>query len=572
MTEPNGRDTGRQIRRWGPVVAIVVVVAIVLAVVVVSGGDDDDGDVATVTDPTGDPDSTLGADTISWSQAEEQGITDEIDWGDRCDTERGTLAYPDFFAAECYAPFDGDNGGATAKGVTEDSIKVVYYLNQPNDPIYDYITSAIANDDTNQQIYDTALGFVEFYERFFETYGRSVDLVLYEGTGGSSDEVAARADAKAIADMEPFAVWGGPTLAGVAFREELAANEVLHLGLGGSRAEFAQERDPYIVAIPKSTEQSRLLLAEYVGKRLAGRDAVHSGDFTDQERVFGLVYIESSEESTAVADRFEEVLADEYGVDLAVKVPYALDPASIKETAATVIARLKEAGVTSVIVTTDPIAPREFTTEATAQDYFPEWVLAGTALVDTSAFARTYDQQQWEHAFGMSNTAARTRREVAGYYFLYDWFHGAVPPAPDTVAIIAPYHAVFFSVIQGVGPDLTPRNFVDALFASEPTARGGLTVPSLSWGDKGVWPGDLEPDYLGVDDVSEIWWDPAETGPDEIGKEGQGMYQYVDGGTRYLPGEWPESEPNVFDPEGAVSLYEERPPEETPPDYPSPAG
>ena len=37
------------------------------------------------------------------------------------------------------------------------------------------------------------------------------------------------------------------------------------------------------------------------------------------------------------------------------------------------------------------------------------------------------------------------------------------------------------------------------------------------------------------------------------------MYQYVDGGERYLLGEWPEEDTRAFDPEGAVAIYDERP-------------
>ncbi len=37
---------------------------------------------------------------------------------------------PDFFAADCYAPFTGDNGGATSPGVTADEITIVVYLGQ----------------------------------------------------------------------------------------------------------------------------------------------------------------------------------------------------------------------------------------------------------------------------------------------------------------------------------------------------------------------------------------------------------------------------------------------------------
>ncbi len=49
------------------------------------------------------------------------------------------------------------------------------------------------------------------------------------------------------------------------------------------------------------------------------------------------------------------------------------------------------------------------------------------------------------------------------------------------------------------------------------------------------------------------------------------MYQYVDGGQRYLPGEWPADD-KMFDPAGAVALYTTPPPGEAPGDYPSPAG
>jgi cytosine/adenosine deaminase-related metal-dependent hydrolase len=83
-------------------------------------------------------------------------------------------------------------------------------------------------------------------------------------------------------------------------------------------------------------------------------------------------------------------------------VPYALDPATLQETASNAITKLKSAGVTTVIFAGDPIAPRDFTQEATAQDYFPEWFLNLSVLIDTNVFSRTYDQEQWKHAFGLS--------------------------------------------------------------------------------------------------------------------------------------------------------------------------
>ena len=334
---------------------------------------------------------------------------------------------------------------------------------------------------------------------------------------------------------------------------------------------MARDNFPYLFTIEKSAEQGRLLLAEYVGKRLAGRNAVHSGDFVDDERVFGYLYLSTSDQSDETAEGFRDRLADEYGVELADMVPYTLDPATLQEQATTIIARLKEAGVTSVIFAGDPIAPRDFTIEATAQEYFPEWVLAGSSLVDTNVFARTYDQEQWRHAFGISNQPAFIDRQKEGFFFLYDWFHGEEPPADDTIGILW-QPSTMFSILQGAGPNLTPESWMASAFAGEPTP-GALTQRSISWGDRhGLWPDEMLPDVNGADDVSEIWYDPDTEGLDELDRVGPGVYWWVGGGERYLPGGMPDTDPDVFNPENAVFFYEDIPPSEFPPQYPSPAG
>ncbi|MEX0848190.1 MAG: hypothetical protein WD023_10475, partial [Ilumatobacteraceae bacterium] len=86
--------------------------------------------------------------------------------------------------------------------------------------------------------------------------------------------------------------------------------------------------------------------------------------------------------------------------------------------------------------------------------------------------------------------------------------------------------------------------------------------------DKGLWD---YPDYPGVYDGTLIWRHPDATGPDELRKDGPGMWQFVDGGARFLPGEWPTGS-RLFDPTGAVTIYTTPPPGEEPNQYPSPAG
>jgi hypothetical protein len=261
-----------------------------------------------------------------------------------------------------------------------------------------------------------------------------------------------------------------------------------------------------------------------------------------------------------------EGYAVENGFEIAESQNYALDPATLQESAATVITRMKEAGVTSVIFNGDPIAPREFTQEATAQNYFPEWIVTGSVLVDTSAFSRTYDQEQWANAFGISNLSARLNREIGSSYAIYQWFQGEEPPAADNIGVITPVPNTFYAFLQGVGPNLTIETFNEAAFSGEPSVRA-LSAPSLSWGTQGIWPDEFEPDYRGTDDVAEIWWDPVATGPDEIDREGSGLWRFVEGGVRYKPGEIPEGPPAAFVEEGSVTIYNEPPPGEELPQY-----
>jgi type II secretory pathway pseudopilin PulG len=553
------------LRRYGPLIAIVAVLAVVAVIVIVASSGSDD-DTASTDTTSGLAASREGV--VSWSQAEADGTTDSIDWGERCDTSTGQLAYPSFFAGECYAPFTGDNGGATAPGVTADSIKVIYYLTPEVDPVIDFITSEIQVDDTNADTSATLTGFNEFYSKYFETYGRKVDLEFFTGTGPSDDPIAARADAVTIANMQPYAVLGGPVLV-PDFADELAARQVLCIGCTPAQgAEFYEERSPYVWSVANTGEQAQTHSAEFITKQLAGRKAQYAGDpaIQEQDRKFGLIYLSTSESSEETIRQFEQNL-EEGGVDVAVSLSYA-SPIDLQTSSPQYIAQMKEAGVTTVMFTGDPIAPQPLTRAATSQDYSPEWYLNSTALADTTAFARTYDQEQWKHAFGVSTLAARVDPSISGTLFLWDWYFGTPSPTVTGGAVTVPNLQTLYAVLQGMGPNVSSANFKDALFAADAT-RSAVSQPSLSWGDKGFWPYD---DYAGVDDATILWWDPTATGPDEIQRNGTGMYRYVDGGTRYLPGQWPDTDPPLFQMDGSVAIYTTPPPGEAAPTYPSPAG
>ena len=468
---------------------------------------------------------------------------------------------PYYFAPECYADV-ADNGGATAPGVTADSIKVVVYIAQEDDAVLDFITGPINNDDTGAQAEETYRGFTDMFNASMQTYGRSVELEFLHGSGASTDEVAARADAvKAMDEMGAFAVWGGPVLSN-AWTQEIKARGGVCIGCPG-----LDDAEPSVFTVAPGADQARRQMSEYITKKLAGKPAEFAGDdaFHTRERMFGHLWIDTgSADAQAGADDMKKLLADE-GIELTEQIGYELNPGTLQEQAATIIARLKDAGVTSVILGGDPIAPKTFTEVATAQGYFPEWILGTATLQDTTAFGRTYDQQQWAHAFGISYLAARVDTGLGAPDVLYKWWNGTLAPADDTVGVLWPQPSLFFAGLQAAGPDLTVESFRDGLFAGE-LLDPAVTQPAITFGDHGLWD---EPDYNGIDDFTEIWWDPAATGDDELRKPGTGMYRFVDGGKRYLPGDWP-TELKVFQEAGTVTIYTELPAAEQPPDVPPP--
>ncbi len=563
-TPPPSSSTA--LRRYGPIIAIVVVIAVVAAVVLVNRNSDSKTDASA---PTTAAPATGGyhpADVVSWTQAKAEGKTKDIDWGSRCDTSKGTLKYPSFFAGDCFKPFKGDNGGATYEGVTADTIKVVMYMAEPNDPILAYITGSINDQDTNEQTAATDKDWVKFFQTYYETYGRKVDLIPFVATGAASDEVAARADATTISEtIKPFAVIGGPILT-ASFGQKIIDSKIFCLNCVPSQPnEFYAKNAPYALGLATNADEFQITLSEYVSKQLNNRKAIYAGDSAmhSENRKFGLVYISTGQDSETQTKHFVDNLA-KGGVHLSAQLAYQ-SPTNID--ASGIIAQLKSAGVTSVMFVGDPVAPGPLTKAATNQNYHPEWILSGTPLADTALFARTYDQEQWKHAFGISAGAARTDPSVSGGLFLYKWFFGKNPPAATGSQIDLAQLNLFYAAIQGIGPDLTPQHFVDALFSAAPTPEA-LTQPSISYGNKHIWP---ETDYNGVDDVTEVWWNPEPSGPDELNHDGKGLYEFIDGGKRYLPGHLPSTAPNAFTTEGAVTIYKTAPKEEQVPTYPSPA-
>jgi hypothetical protein len=561
---PSGSRSSN-LRRYGPL-GVIVVIALIVAIVVIASRSDDKKPTATTGSGSSSSSSAAGTASktgaISFSEAKAQNRTD-LTFPASCDQSTGHVSVPILLPAECYADQPAVTEPGT-RGVTDDSITVVVYILPDQDAVYDYITAPINNNDTGDQIAETYQGYLDLFQSVSQTYGRKLDVKFLRATGASTDAVAAHADAAtAIDTLGAFAVLGAPALTS-AFTDDLKAAGVVCFECGdGSNS----DPSPGAFNTLPSAAEERQMVTEYISKRLNGKPAKFAGDpsLQSQNRVFGHLYIDTGADEKDQAADFKSKM-NAAGVTLDTQIPFKLDPATLQEQATTVISQLKQAGVTSVIVQGDPISPKVFTETATLQNYFPEWIIGPTVLVDVTAFGRTYDQKQWAHAFGPSALNARVAPEKADWYTLYQWFKGTTPPAIDTAAVLLNRVEELFYGIQAAGPKLNTTNFREGLFSLAPVT-GHLTQATWSWGDHGFWPGD---DYNAIDDFTEVWWDPNATGLDENRKQGTGMYQYSDGGKRYLPGQW-TSDTKVFDPNGAVTVYDAPPSGERAKQYPSPA-
>ncbi|MEX1007134.1 MAG: ABC transporter substrate-binding protein [Acidimicrobiia bacterium] len=505
---------------------------------------------------------------LTFDQAKAQGKN--VDWGPNCDTSTGRLAVPSGYAPPCVEPWKGgDNGGATARGVTKDTITVALYQAQP-DLLQQTFFANTGSDESLAKERDTTQEYIDYFSAHYELYGRKIELVTVKASGAPDDDVAAKADAiKVATEVKALASFGGPGETS-AYAEELAARGVLCVGdcLIAQPQRFLEEHSPYLWPTLASPEQASEHWAAFVGKQLARGKAVHAGsrELAAKKRVFGVVHYDDDAGTFRRSVAHFKDLLGRYGVKPAVTVPYTLDIGTAQEDARLVITKLQTARVTSVILAGDPLFPTFLTKEATTQGFFPEWVVLGYAFTDTAVFGRQYDPKQWSHAFGVSLLPARTADDVDELANLITWQTGQ-PPSAKTFRELVQAPLVFFTGVHLAGPRLTAKTFRAGLFRFPSATTTTPTRLHLSWGRHRTWKGI---DLTGSDDATVVWWDPDASGPDEVGRAGSGLYRYADGGKRYLPGNWPAKPVGLYDDATSVTVLTKLPPEDALPAYPSP--
>jgi hypothetical protein len=570
MDQPTPRKRRSPWVRYAPFIVVVVVVLIVVIVAIAGGGSNKKSTTPTTSNPA-------TAVPVQYQQAQQNNTVANYTWQDHCDKTTGRLAMPLLDAAPCVPKWaGGDNGGATTPGVTATTIKIGYYIAKP-DPQQDALLKAAGAYDPPDRLAATYQQYCQIYNAMFELYGRKVQCVRINGTGLATDETAAKADADTAAKQDGvFAVLGGPAQATKPFGQELAANHVLCIGscMIAQPMSFYNSLSPYLWPGGPAPEQTSQMTTEFIKNQLLGKDAVYAGDpaFHTQKRTFALLSYDTPDGQYKDSwDNFVLQLKDA-GIPLKLHKNYFLDITKIPDTAHEIAVALKQANATSVIFTGDPIMPKYFTQQSTLQNYRPEWIMSGTVLADTAVFGRSFDQSQWAHAFGLQLTPARVTEDQNQAFNLTKWYFGVKPAADKAFAILWGNVDLLFRGLQTAGPHLTPDNFKNGMYAIQPPPEDpGALNTITTYGNHGYWQGN---DAAGLDNAGVLWWNPNAPGQDETGVQGNGEYELVNGGRRYLPGQWPTTPVPLFDPKQAVTEYNASniPPALKPKTYPPPAG
>lgn len=517
-----GRRPTAKMGLWWGYLPLVLVSALVVAMVYVV--------------PSEVPDVAAGSGGSPTVKGENESASG---WGDNVTAcpDRQKQVEGDGYSPPCFAFAQGaDNGGETTHGVTKDKITVTYRMT-PDNNLLKLLASTLGTtwDEPDSLLPETAAGLVDYFNKNFQFYGRKLELKQVQGagsfvsefTGGGQEQ--ASSDAIKAHDAGAFADVTGLTQP---YAEALTRQKVVNIGAPYMSREWFTKERPYSWSNFPDCSVVAEVATEFGVKSVLGRPAKYAdGDIAGRNREIGLV-IPDNLEYQQCGDAGEKVIKDA-GMKFKYRGKYVLDLTKMDPQADSLVAALRDKGVTSVACGCDPIMLSKLAQKAEEAGYFPEWLIIGVGFIDLDLVGQMVSKvapDQWKHAFGGSPSGAQQPIKQSDGYKAYKSVHP--DKEPSILADIVYYQLYQLAIgIQMAGPDLTPETFETGMF-SYPVGQG----PAGRW--------DFAPNhYTGASDARIVWWDPDQPSLFN-GKPGT----YRDTGERFKQGELPEGELKVFQP------------------------
>jgi hypothetical protein len=417
----------------------------------------------------------------------------------------------------CIAFWEGDNGGATWRGVTADTIKIAA-------PFQPYELQA----------------FQSFFNRRFEFYGRKLEITDPKVTN-SGDPEAERNDAASVDAQGYFASTGYSY--NMYYSEELAKRKIISVTSEPYYTEKTlQELSPYVWQYGMTLDKLFDTLGAWVCRRLADKPAIHAGDVRlhSEKRAFGIIGYHHFPERHYDFDPLRNRLkgcgaADKVFVDSA-NPGNGLTP----QEATNEVLQMQQNNVTTVICTCEWVQLGMLMRSASSQGYQPEWIGSSFIFNDEDAVLHTNEtNNQLDHYFGLSYQQRELRQEnqPASWALI----EGSGQPDSAQVALNlrsrrGAYHDLLMlaSGIQMAGPRLTPETFQQGL------QKASFPNPPTDFNQGRV---SFQGDHSMTEDVTEYYW--SSTGLSPYVGSPAGAVCYFARGARSTATTFPSTDPNI---------------------------
>jgi hypothetical protein len=439
------------------------------------------------------------------------------------------------YAPYCEPAFHGGNGGATALGVTGNTITLTYRL--PNSAQQAAIDSLAGDANINDgDMVKDLQSYVNYFNSQFELYGRHVVLKTYQGQSDYIEEdqgqdlAAAQADAVTAHDMGAFGDVTFSLEASQYYEQYLAAEHVIGFSSVGLSEQWFQQYAPYEYSVQGASGTNSIqATSAVVCRRLAGMPAIYAGDpvMTSEKRVFGIIFPQTPVYQSEV-NQLKQMISKSCGINGIKTIGYAINVANYEEESASAMAQLHSSGVTTILCACDPIADIFLSNAADNQQYFPEWL----ASYFGDPIGRHYDQKEWAHVItgGWQWPNYSAVEAYKTFERAYPGHQPAEVPPNSPRYYYVPYYTLLqvFDALQAAGPDLTPYTFEQGMFSLPPSQPGDFVGGQWQFGQ-----GVFDP----IVSYTFNWWDPNAVSNFDGTK---GAYEWCNNAQAY----------SVFDPAG----------------------
>jgi hypothetical protein len=456
------------------------------------------------------------------------------------------------YSALCVPAFTGDNGGATAKGVTADTINVIIVIALGDESPEGPLGREFSEADT-PIMHDLKVWQHYFNDRYV-LYGRYLQFVLVRQS--STNTTQQKASVETQMQYQPFAAIGNASAA----VDELVKRGVIEFGAQNNPVPYYNEHWPYVYSFALDSWQTRYMGTELACKHFAGKPPGELNEKQDPTfdynapRKWGLLSYQDTTRTGASAMISE--LAARCGIKFELTQEYNIT--DNQQSIGGSMAKFKAAGVTTVMLNVDGLTPALLSTEAQNIRYFPEYIHTGTGEMDSGGTGRLMDDNQARHIVGLSPNEIPRPDEDKDWYRAYK----EIDPEGEPEAAYFRSLQQLAGGIQMAGPKLTPQTFYQGLI------KQPYRVPNPVWASGGGYRDSFGwiayKDLTYEDYLSIIWFDQTQHAE---GEDFTGAWCHVFMGKRFRVTEIPTEPIPWFDRSQCIvdaprGVFEETPQEE----------